>query len=185
MIVFVVLLALLGLILYRIAHNPIFMMIVIIVALHWALAERVRAADVEISATPKLIEAAKRLPTCYPTPQRICINLPNEGNMPPVYHFRRNGNVVQVCADHHGNDAFCVRTSLETVRKIDERAEDACQHGAEGISHAMTGPAIVLNYQCKGGHMVREPYAYYFNFDGYKWSEWLYLLQAPYNSTPQ
>ena len=33
--------------------------------------------------------------------------------------------------------------------------------------------------------MVREPYAYYFNFDGYKWSEWLYLLQAPYNSTPQ
>ena len=41
----------------------------------------------------------------------------------------------------------------------------------------MTGPAIVLNYQCKGEHVVREPYAYYFDFDGYKWSEWLYLPQ--------
>ena len=87
MIVFLFLLALLGLILYRIARKPIFMMIVIIVALHWALAEHARAADVEISAKPKLIEAAKRLPTCYPTPQHICINFPNEGNMLPCITF--------------------------------------------------------------------------------------------------
>ena len=66
MIVFVVLLALLGLILYRIAHNPIFMMIVIIVALHWALAERARAADVEISATPEINRGRQKVAYMLP-----------------------------------------------------------------------------------------------------------------------
>ena len=40
------------------------------------------------------------------------------------------------------------------------------------ISHAMTGEAIVLNYECKRGHMVREPYANHFDADGWMTEEW-------------
>jgi hypothetical protein len=68
-----------------------------------------------------------------------------------------------------GNWGFCTRTPLSDVKRIDELAEDTCRHGGPdaNIPHSMTGEANVLNYDCKRGHMVREPYAQHFNADGW------------------
>ena len=89
------------------------------------------------------------------------------------YHFRNLGGRIFVCAYHWGaNGGFCVRTPLSKVRRIDELAEGVCRHGAEGIPHAMTGEAQALGYDCKHGHMVREPYSYHFDEDGWSTDEW-------------
>jgi hypothetical protein len=116
----------------------------------------------EISPTPDLIARAKRtLP-------------PGEGDRPD-YHFRRYGGLTWVCYYNGvGNSGFCVRTPLSEVKGIDELAEDTCRHGGPdaNIPHAMTGEAIVLNYDCKRGHMVREPYANHFDADGWMLEEW-------------
>ena len=37
-------------------------------------------------------------------------------------------------------------------------AEDTCRHGGEGVPHAQTGDAAILNYQCVNGRMTRDPY---------------------------
>jgi hypothetical protein len=130
------------------------------------------ASNLEIPATPKLIEAAKALPICD---RPGCINSTYDSPAMPVrYHFREYGNMIWVCAVHWGaNSTPCVRTPLNIIHKIDVLAEDICQHDpAGGVPHAITGEAIVLNYQCKGKHMTREAYAYHFDSDGYKMEEW-------------
>jgi hypothetical protein len=101
----------------------------------------------EIAPTPDMLARAHRtIP-------------PREGDR-PEYHFRRYGGIIWVCYYNGvGNGGFCVRTLLSEVKRIDELAEDTCEHGGPEaiISHAMTGEAIVLSYDCKRGHMVREP----------------------------
>jgi hypothetical protein len=116
----------------------------------------------EIAATPDMLTRAAR-------------TIPREDYDPPLeYHFRRSGELVMVCAYHGGNFGFCIRTPLSAVKRIDEFAEDECRHGGPNttIPHVMTGEAIALNYDCKRGHMVREPYAGHFDADGWKWEEW-------------
>jgi hypothetical protein len=114
-----------------------------------------------------------------PTPDmlaRAAGTIPREDHDAPFeYHFRRLGELVMVCAYRYGgNGGFCVRTPLSEVKHIDELAEDECRHGGHDaiIPHAMTGEAIVLNYNCKRGHMVREPYANHFDADGWMIEEW-------------
>jgi hypothetical protein len=117
----------------------------------------------EIAPTPDmLVRAAGQIPAAGQ----------NERN---EYHFRNLGGTVFVCAYHWGaNGGLCVRTPLSEVKKIDALAEDTCRHeGPDAIiSHAMTGEAIVLKYDCKRGHMVREPYANHFDVDGWMLEEW-------------
>jgi hypothetical protein len=114
----------------------------------------------EITPTPSMLARAAR---------QIPAEGPNERN---EYHFRRLGETIFVCAYLWGRNArFCGRTPLSDVKRVDELAEDTCQHGGL-ISHAMTGEAEELNYECKGGHMVREPYAYHFDADGWMLEEW-------------
>jgi hypothetical protein len=106
---------------------------------------------------------------------RAARTIPRAEYDPPLeYHFRRLGELVMVCAFHGGNGRFCVRTPLSEVKRIDELAEDECRYGGPDaiISHAMTGEAIVLNYDCKGGHMEPEPYANHFDADGWMMEEW-------------
>ena len=122
---------------------------------------------------------AGKLPTgeIQPTPDMLAKArhvIPPEGpDDRIIYHFRRAGENVLVCGYHWGgNGRFCTQTPLSLVRKIDERAEDACRQGESGVPHAITGEAIVLNYDCVRGHMKREPYAYAFDLDGYMNEEW-------------
>jgi len=63
---------------------------------------------------------------------------------------------------------------LALVKKIDKRTEDFCQHSGPDamIPHVMIGEAEVLNYECIGGHMRREPYSNAFDMDGWKFEEW-------------
>jgi hypothetical protein len=79
-----------------------------------------------------------------------------------------------VCAYHGGNGGFCVRTPLSEVKRVDEIADDECRHGGPDatIPHAVTGEAIVLSYDCKHGHMVREPYFNHFDPDGWITEDW-------------
>ena len=117
----------------------------------------------EIAPTPDMLKRAAR---------QIPPEGPNERN---EYHFRRLGETVFVCGyDWGANGGFCVRTPLSEVKRIDDLAEDTCRHGGPDaiISHAMTGEAIVLNYDCKHGRMVREPYANHFDADGWMLEEW-------------
>jgi hypothetical protein len=117
----------------------------------------------EVAPTPSMLaRAARQIPPESPTER-------NE------YHFRRLGKTIFVCAYHWGaNGGLCVRTPLSEVKRIDDLAEDTCRHGGPDaiISHAMTGEAIVLNYDCKHSHMVREPYADHFDADGWMLGEW-------------
>jgi hypothetical protein len=117
----------------------------------------------EIAATPDMLARAAR-------------TIPREDHDARLeYHFRRLGELVMVCAYHYGgNGGFCVRTPLSQVKRVDELAEDECRHGGPAaiIPHAMTGEAIALNYNCKHGHMVREPYANHFDADGWMTEEW-------------
>jgi hypothetical protein len=84
------------------------------------------------------------------------------------------GETVMVCAYHGGNGGSRVRTPLSEVKRIDEMADDECRHGRPDatIPHATTGEAIVLSYDCKHGHMVREPYFNHFDPDGWMTKEW-------------
>jgi hypothetical protein len=124
-----------------------------------AMADRLPVG--EIQPTPEMLAKARRVIPPQGADDRI------------IYHFRRAGETVLVCGYHWGgNGRFCTRTPLSLVRKIDERAEDACRQGETGIPHAMTGEAIVLNYDCVRGHLKRQPYAYAFDLDGYMMEEW-------------
>lgn len=124
-----------------------------------AMAERLPVG--EIRPTPAMLAQARRV-------------MPPQGDHDRlIYHFRRLGAGVLVCGVHWGaNGGFCAQTSLAEVRQIDERAEDACRQGETGIPHALTGEALVLRYDCVGGHMKREPYAYEFDQDGWRYDEW-------------
>jgi len=90
------------------------------------------------------------------------------------YHFRNVGGSTLACAYYGGNGGFCTQTSLEDVKKVDGTAEDECQNSGPDtiIPHAMTGEANVLNYECVGGHMRREPYSNAFDADGWRFDEW-------------
>ena len=116
----------------------------------------------ETAPTPDLLARARRtIP-------------PAEGDRPD-YHFRTSGGIIWVCSYNGvGNGGFCTRTPLSDVKRIDDLAEGACQHGGPGaiVPHALSGEAIVLNYDCKGGHMLREPYAQHFDADGWMLDEW-------------
>src|SRR5271166_5634295 len=76
----------------------------------------------EIRPTPEMLEKAKRVFPLTDARDRL------------VFHFRRAYGATWACAYHWGgNSDFCTQTSLSEVRKIDERAEDACEHGETGI----------------------------------------------------
>jgi len=116
----------------------------------------------EIAPTPDLLARAQR-------------TIPPAEHDRPDYHFRTSGGIMLVCYYNGvGNGRFCTRTPLSDVKRIDDLAEDTCQHGGPGaiIPHALTGEAIVLDYACKGGHMAREPYARRFDADGWMLDEW-------------
>ena len=141
------------------------------------------ALATEIPATPALIARASAMPTCDAIIDKRwkCLNFTYDKKSAantetvgaPIYHFRRVGNETLVCAYHYGaNGGFCGRTPLSVIRKIDAVAQDACEHGEPNIPHAITGEAIVLQYACKGGRMVREPYAYHFDSEGYDLGQW-------------
>ena len=94
---------------------------------------------------------------------------PNERN---EYHFRNLGETTFVCAYHWGaKGGLCGRTPLSEVKHVDELPRIHVSMGRL-IPHAMTGEAEVLKYECKRGHMVREPYAYHFDVDGWMLEEW-------------
>ena len=97
----------------------------------------------------------------------------------PETHYRKTGSITWVCHyDGLSNWGFCGRTTLDQVKKIDALAEDTCEHGTPFenlgivIPHSMTGEAESLNYQCKRGHMVREPYDLHFDPQGYSREQW-------------
>lgn len=116
----------------------------------------------EIAPTPDLLARAQR-------------TIPPAAGDRPEFHFRRSGGIIWVCSYNGvGNGGFCTRTPLSDVKRIDDLAEDTCRHGGPQaiIPHVMTGEAIVLNYECKDGHMVRDPYAQHFDADGWMLDEW-------------
>ena len=138
-------------------------MAVAVAAAFAALSSFALARPLQLGETPDMLPRAAR---------QITAAGPNERN---EYHFRNLGGTICVCAyDWGANGGLCVRTPLSEVKKIAALAEDTCRHRAPDaiIPHAMTGEAVVLKYECKRGHMVREPYAYHFDADGWMLEEW-------------
>jgi hypothetical protein len=45
-------------------------------------------------------------------------------------------------------------------------------HGGEGVPHAQTGDAAILNYQCVNGRMTRDLYLNAFDSEGYQSAQW-------------
>jgi hypothetical protein len=90
-----------------------------------------------------------------------------------ITHYRTAYGQKLVCHDIWGaNYSNCSRITLAEVKKIDAFAEDTCRHGGEGIPHAQTGDAAILNYQCVNGRMTRHPYLNDFDMDGYQSAQW-------------
>jgi hypothetical protein len=84
-----------------------------------------------------------------------------------VPHYRKSHGVTLVCHDIWGaNYSNCSRITLSEVKKVDAFAEDTCRHGGEGVPHAQTGDAAILDYQCVNGRMTRHPYLNDFDMDG-------------------
>ena len=91
-----------------------------------------------------------------------------------IPHYRKSHGVTLVCQEiWGGNYNPCDQVPLAMVKKIDELAKDECENDPiGGIANATSGDAIVLNYQCLGGHMKREPYVWRFDADGYRPDVW-------------
>jgi hypothetical protein len=91
-----------------------------------------------------------------------------------IPHYRKSGGYTYVCQEIWGaNYNPCDQVPLALVKKIDELAKDECENDPTGgIPHATSGDAIVLNYQCQGGHMKRDPYVWHFDADGYRPDVW-------------
>jgi hypothetical protein len=90
-----------------------------------------------------------------------------------ITHYRTAYGQKWVCHDIWGaNYSNCSRITLAEVKKIDAFAEDTCRHGGEGVPHAQTGDAAILNYQCVNGRMTRDPYLNDFDADGYQSAQW-------------
>ena len=91
-----------------------------------------------------------------------------------IPHYRKSHGVTLVCQEIWGaNYNPCDQVPLALVKKVDELAKDECENDPTGgIPHATSGDAIVLRYQCQGGHMTREPYVWHFDADGYRPDQW-------------
>ena len=90
-----------------------------------------------------------------------------------VTHYRTAYGQKLVCHDIWGaNYSNCSRITLAEVKKIDAFAEDTCRHGGEGVPHAQTGDAAILNYQCVNDRMTRGPYLNAFDAEGYQSAQW-------------
>jgi hypothetical protein len=72
----------------------------------------------------------------------------------------------------YGELTTAIVAVLRSLKKIDAFAEDTCRHGGEGIPHAQTGDAAILNYQCVNGRMTRHPYLNDFDMDSYQSAQW-------------
>jgi hypothetical protein len=103
-----------------------------------------------------------------------CRNAP--GRVGCLYYFREPSvSAPMVCAVHLGrNISECQQTPLDLVKRIDEFAQDICEHGGPNatVPHAITGTAEALNYACVGGRMTRNPYSNAFDMNGWLVSEW-------------
>ena len=90
-----------------------------------------------------------------------------------ITHYRTAYGQKLVCHDIWGaNYSNCSRVTLAEVKRIDMFAEDTCRHGGEGVPHAQTGDAAILNYQCVNGRMTRDPYLNAFDAEGYQSAQW-------------
>ncbi len=165
MIVIVFFLALVWLGLYRIARNPIVMMVVIIMALHWALAGHARASDGPLLVSPITYcatagddDKTKPLPqSLYADARRLFGQGLTDETIRAGVVWRCMDGRVFVCSI--GANLPCWKADASRISKGgDEFCEE--NHSAASIPAAATGHGTIYNWACDGRKaiIVSQPF---------------------------